>query len=253
MRRPLLRARRRAAASPRPARGSRRRALRHAPQLLANAPGDLSGASRAPSRSDDPLREALRQLAGRPPSTRSRNATPSPLDPVGRRRSSARAASLDRHSRRNVRSGAGRRAATVQLEHRVDAEAAGDALVGERGVEEAVADDVGAAVERRPDDLLDELRPRGREERRLGPGRDRAVAQQELPDPLAELRPSRLARRDDLAALGSQPLGEEPRLGRLPRAVDPLEGDEHGGSVGQGPASGIVIALREFTALQWRA
>src|SRR5206468_5748608 len=35
----------------------------------------------------------------------------------------------------------------VQVQHPLDSEAAGDALVGERGVQEAVADDVHAALE----------------------------------------------------------------------------------------------------------
>ena len=58
----------------------------------------------------------------------------------------------------------------VQREHPVDAEAARNALVRERRVEVAIADDVGAALERRPDDLRDELGPRSREQSSLGPG-----------------------------------------------------------------------------------
>ena len=74
---------------------------------------------------------------------------------------------------RKVRSGRMPRIAfTFRVEHLVDAEAAGDALVRERRVEVAVADDVGAALERRPDDLRDQLGPRSREQRRLRPGRD---------------------------------------------------------------------------------
>jgi hypothetical protein len=46
----------------------------------------------------------------------------------------------------------------IELEHLVDAEAAPDALIGERGVDEPVADDVGATFERRPDHFLDVLR-----------------------------------------------------------------------------------------------
>ena len=59
----------------------------------------------------------------------------------------------------------------VQLEHGVDAEPARDALVGERRVDVAVADDRRAALERRPDHPLDELGARRREQRRLGPRR----------------------------------------------------------------------------------
>ena len=158
---------------------------------------------------DDPLRERARRARGRPVDTRSRNAAPSRLDAVGPPGRPPRACSTGSTSR-NVRSGSRPPSAgLVQLEHGVDAEPAGDALVGERGVEEAVAHDVRAALERRPDHLRDELRAGGREERRLGPGRDRAVAEQELADPLPELRPARLARRDDLPALGAQRLGEQ--------------------------------------------
>ena len=73
----------------------------------------------------------------------------------------------------------------VELEHALDPEAAGQALVGERGVEVAVGDDVGAARERGPDHLVDELRPGGGEERRLGPGRQALPVEQDLADPLA--------------------------------------------------------------------
>src|SRR5437868_9167912 len=53
----------------------------------------------------------------------------------------------------------------VELEHAVDAEVAGDALVGERGVDVAVADHVAPGLERRGDHALDELGACGREER----------------------------------------------------------------------------------------
>src|SRR5207244_8760393 len=48
----------------------------------------------------------------------------------------------------------------VQLEHALDTETPRDTLIGERGVEVAVADDDGAALERRSDHLVDELRAR---------------------------------------------------------------------------------------------
>ena len=59
----------------------------------------------------------------------------------------------------------------VQLQNLLDAEPAPDPLVGERGVDVAVADDGRAAVESGPDDLGDELRASGGEERGLRPGR----------------------------------------------------------------------------------
>src|SRR2546430_2793910 len=58
----------------------------------------------------------------------------------------------------------------VQLQDRLDAEPARDSLVGERRVDVAVADDVLAGLERGADHALHELRPRGGEQRPLGPG-----------------------------------------------------------------------------------
>src|ERR687884_1084048 len=52
----------------------------------------------------------------------------------------------------------------VQLQHALDAESARDSLVGERRVDVAVAEHIGAAVERGRDDLLDELRACGRKQ-----------------------------------------------------------------------------------------
>ena len=51
--------------------------------------------------------------------------------------------------------------------------------------------------------------------------------EQQLADPLAELGPARLARGDDLPAVGRERLGEQLRLGRLAGAVEPFERDEH--------------------------
>src|SRR6185312_10218473 len=115
----------------------------------------------------------------------------------------------------------------VQLEDAVEPEPARDPLVGERRVEVAVADHVRAALQRRRDHLLEELRPRRREQRRLGPRRHLALGQQQLAHPLTELRPARLARGDHVAALARERLGEQLRLGRLAGAVEPFERHEH--------------------------
>ena len=115
----------------------------------------------------------------------------------------------------------------VQLEHALDAEPARDPLVDERRVEVAVADDPAPRASAGRITSLDELGARGREEGRLGPGAHLEPVQDELADRLAERRPAGLARRDHLAAFLAQPLGEQGRLGRLPRAVRSLEGDEH--------------------------
>ena len=100
-------------------------------------------------------------------------------------------------------------------------------MVGERGVDVAVADDVGAALERGPDDALDELGARGRKQRSLGPGRQLVTVEQELADALAEVRPARLARADDLSTLRLEGLAQELGLRRLARAVQAFEGHEH--------------------------
>ena len=110
----------------------------------------------------------------------------------------------------------------VQLEHTVDAEPARDALVRERRVEVAVAHDVRACGERRPDHALCELGPRGGEERRLGPRRRMLAVEQEAADLLAERRAAGLARGHDLATGRREMLREQRRLRRLPGAVSLL-------------------------------
>src|SRR5439155_18692234 len=115
----------------------------------------------------------------------------------------------------------------VQLEHALEAQPARNALLGERGVEVAGADNVRAPRERRRDHLLDELRPRRREQCGLGPGRHLAPAEQELTDPLAELGAAGLSRGDDVATVGRERLGEELRLRRLARSVEAFERHKH--------------------------
>src|SRR5207244_12899276 len=112
-------------------------------------------------------------------------------------------------------------------EHALDTETPRDTLIGERGVKVAVADDDGAALERRSDHLVDELRARRGEQGRLGPGRDSVPRQKELAHPLAERCPAGLTRRDHVAAGLPNRLGEQLGLRRLPRAVEALERDEH--------------------------
>jgi hypothetical protein len=95
------------------------------------------------------------------------------------------------------------------------------------GVDVAVADHRGPTIERGTNHLLDVLRPRGRVEQRLRPRDDVTSVQHEVADPLAELGPPWLARRDDLLLPGLEPPAEELRLRRLARAVEAFEGDEH--------------------------
>ena len=116
----------------------------------------------------------------------------------------------------------------VHLEHLGHAEPARHTLVGERGVDVAVGDHGGAPVERRTDHLRHELGARRGVEEGLCPWRDLGVrVEQERPDPLAGGRASGLAHRHDLMAGGAGRVGEERGLGRLPAAVQALEGDEH--------------------------
>ena len=80
-----------------------------------------------------------------------------------------------------------RRDGEIDLEHALDSEPARDALVGKGRVDVAVADDVRAARQGGADHLVDELRARCAEERRLGPGRQpvavRAGARGSAPRP----------------------------------------------------------------------
>ena len=102
-------------------------------------------------------------------------------------------------------------------------EPAAAALVGERGVHEAVEQDGLAGVQQRPELLGDELRPRGGVEQRLGARVDgeRRIGD-ERPDPLGQLDPAGLAqhRRAELA-------GEPRDQRRLAGAVEALDRDQH--------------------------
>ena len=104
----------------------------------------------------------------------------------------------------------------------------GPALVGHRGIDEAVGDHRRPPGQRRPDHLTHQLRPGGGVEQRLGPGQDlRPRIEQQLADPLAGGGAARLAHGHHLAAVGQQRVGEQCHLGRLARTVESLERDEH--------------------------
>jgi hypothetical protein len=103
--------------------------------------------------------------------------------------------------------------------------AAAGALVRERRVGEAVAQDGVAARQRRHDHAVEVVAARGEDEQRL----DDAVhllVQQQLAQVLGERRPTRLARADDAPTACAQARGERLDVRRLAGAVDPLEGDE---------------------------
>jgi UDP-glucose 4-epimerase len=119
--------------------------------------------------------------------------------------------------------------AEVQLEDAIEPEPATDALVGDGGVEVAVADDPRAARERRADHLVHVLGARGRVQERLGPGGNVPPVENEVANALPELRSSGFAREDDVQSVRGEALGEERRLRGLSGPVDALERHEHRG------------------------
>src|SRR5215207_297415 len=123
----------------------------------------------------------------------------------------------------------------VQREHPLDPEAARDSLIDERRVQEPVGDDLGALGQLGADHLVDELGAGGREEGGLRPRGHPVAVEQEVAHALAERRPSGPARRNHRAPLVLERLGQELGLRRLARAVEALEGDEHGGRILRGP------------------
>src|SRR5205807_8949279 len=87
-------------------------------------------------------------------------------------------------------------------------------------------------LKRRTDVRADVLRAVCRVEQKL---RERVNllfgVEEECADSCAERRATRLARRDDLAALQSQVAGEHTHLRGLPAPVNALEGDKGGGQI----------------------
>src|SRR5262245_35707212 len=149
------------------------------------------------------------------------------LDPIaGRAGAPPRLLGIDQQKERHVRKDASDRV-HVQREHTVDAEPARDALIGERRVEVAIADDVRAPLERRLDHLGHELGPRRGEQRCFRPRRDLRPVQDDLAHALPELRPARLPRQHDLAPRPLEVLPEKLRLRGSTGAVEALERHEH--------------------------
>ena len=146
---------------------------------------------------------------------RAKNASRLALEAVGaraRRRARARpaAGSIASSSVRSAAQPAGRE--LVDRAHRLDAEPAPGALVGERGVDVAVEQDPAPGRQRRLDALGDELRARGGVEQRLGAGvdRERRVLH-ERADPLGDDDAARLAQREHV----------DSALRRAPRRAPP--------------------------------
>src|SRR3954453_21175939 len=156
---------------------------------------------------DDPVGKELRDLAVGAVDARAEVVVLA-LDPVPARRHPARGElRVDKEQVRAIREHSARRV-QVELQDALEAEAARDPLVGERGVEVAVADDVRPAGERRRDHGLDELGAGRGKERRLGPRGHVALVQEHLADAFTELGSARLAREDDLTAVRRESLRE---------------------------------------------
>src|SRR5829696_2615265 len=178
---------------------------------------------------DDPLGEALGQLAVGRIDARAELAVFA-LDPVGVAAGPPRGRGrVDQQQERAVRQNT-LDGGEVELEHRVQAEPTRDPLVGERRVDVPVADDVRPTLPRWGDQALGELGAGRREQRRLGPAGHVRPVQEQLTDPLAELRAARLPGDDDLAPRLLQVPPEELDLRRLAGAVEALERHEHPGT-----------------------
>ena len=117
----------------------------------------------------------------------------------------------------------------IDRAHLVDAKPAGPALIGERAVEEAVAQHPSASFERRPDGLVDMVGARRGEQQGLGRARPAvlaALAAAARGSPRhRRCRPARGFRRTSMPRARSA-VGERLELGRLADPLPAFEGDE---------------------------
>ena len=190
---------------------------------------------RAPPRASVPRRSAATAPDRRPRSPSSRQPGPLQLRPPASKRSSrpARACGglwIEVEQQGEVGLQTARRE-RVHGGHLVHAQPARRALVGERGVEEAVGHHHAAASSAGRITWRTSSRPRRREQQRLGLAREvhRRVLEQ-IADPLPGRRPARLA---DPEGLVAERLDQQLCLRRLARAVDALEGDVQAGHGGR--------------------
>ena len=155
-------------------RGQRlRRARRSSPHRLEHPGVDLRDAARCRRRRRS-ARGSAAAIRSNAAAIRSWKATPSDSkrSEIGvsqrpRARSSARLGST---RSRTVRSGMQPcDGGGVQASDQILVEPSGAALVGDGRIDEAIADDVVSRIDRRADDPLDQLRPRGAEQHQLGP------------------------------------------------------------------------------------
>ena len=115
--------------------------------------------------------------------------------------------------------------AHVELADDLGIDTAGVALVGHGGVGVPVAEHDASGAQPRADALDNVLVTGGEEEQRLGERRH--VALEEAPYGGAERRTVGLAGLLDGIALIAEPARQAEHLGRLPRALDALERDQH--------------------------
>ena len=136
-----------------------------------------------------------------------------------------------------------------QIPDIINAEAAGDSLVCDRGVEVAVGQDHGTALQGGADPGGDVVRAVGRVQEGLGAGGDVVAVQEEAPDLDPQVRAPGLAGRLAFNARLLKQLGEDADLGGLTNAVAAFEGDEQArmrgtrcvGRVEDGPRLGGVV------------
>jgi hypothetical protein len=116
----------------------------------------------------------------------------------------------------------------VQLADQVDVQAPSVPLIGQRGVDVAIAEHDPALLEPGADALADVLLARGQEEEQLTDRyRPQARALEEAPDGQAERGAIGLRRPLDPRPLSLQPSPEARELGGLARPLDALERDQH--------------------------
>ena len=117
-------------------------------------------------------------------------------------------------------------------------EVAGHALVDAGGIEEAVAQHDRAALDRRPDHLLDMVGARRGEQHRLHLRAERlgGARQQHMAHGFGARRAARFARHQDVMAGRPQLVGQPGDLRRLAGPFATLEGDEE---AGRRPASSV--------------
>src|SRR5665647_2190395 len=150
----------------------------------------------------------------------------------------------------------------VDGQHRVDAQSAGEALIGERRVDEAVEDEHAAGAEVGQQHALDELGAGRGVQQGLGPGRQRlGTVKENVADGLAGRGAAGFAdhgarggRRADRQPAGGEALAEKRRLRALAAAVAALKRDQHAapfahaglprGLPGKGSRSGVLLGAR---------